>query len=77
MFGHLVVAWIWFRQAVVAAKKLSCNVDECSEIDANFYRGKLQTASYFIKRELPKTSHEAKILEENDSICFDMEETFF
>ncbi len=77
MFGHLVVAWIWFRQAVVAAKKLSFDVDECSEIDANFYHGKLQTARYFIKRELPKTSHEAKILGENDSICFDMQETFF
>ncbi len=77
MFGHLVVAWIWFRQAVVAAKKISGNIDECSELDVNFYQGKLQTASYFIKRELPKTSHEAKILEENDSICFDMQDAFF
>jgi butyryl-CoA dehydrogenase len=57
MLGHVVVAWIWLRQAVVAAKALDAGTAE-----PDFYRGKLHTAQYFFRQELPLAALAAQIL---------------
>jgi len=50
-FGHIVIGWIWLRQAVVAADALAKS--GASGADAAFYEGKLITCRYFSRYELP------------------------
>ena len=54
-FGHIVLAWIWLRQAIVA-QALAAQGD-CGEDDAHFYAGKLRACRFFFECELPKTQH--------------------
>jgi len=49
-FGHVVIAWIWLRQAIVAATALAAGA---TGTDRAFYRGKLLTCRYFSRHELP------------------------
>jgi alkylation response protein AidB-like acyl-CoA dehydrogenase len=65
--GHVVVAWLWLRQAVAAARGL----DRASGGDADFYRGKLAACRYFIRWELPKTRAQFDLLESRDRTCLD------
>ncbi|BBK41750.1 acyl-CoA dehydrogenase [Allostella vacuolata] len=60
--GHVVVAWIWLGQALVALSRL----DGASGEDADFYRGKLAAADWFFAWELPKTAHWATLVEDSD-----------
>ena len=77
MFGQVVMAWIWLRQAVVAARTLSTS-DVCpNEPEYDFYQGKVSAAQYFIRRELPQTVQKAALLEINESTCFDMPAAYF
>ena len=66
-FGHTVVAWLWLRQALAAARGLS----QGAEIDRDFYRGKLAAARYFFNWELPKTGPQLDLLERRDRTCLD------
>ena len=50
-FGHIVIGWIWLRQAVVAADALAKS--GVSSADGAFYEGKLLTCRYFSRYELP------------------------
>ena len=50
--GHLVVGWLWLRQAVAAHGAL-----KAGRGDADFLQGKLQTCRYFLKQELPTAVH--------------------
>ena len=60
--GHVVVAWIWLGQALVALRRL----DSASGEDRDFYRGKLAAADWFFAWELPKTAHWATLVEDSD-----------
>ncbi|MBN7797494.1 acyl-CoA dehydrogenase [Parahaliea mediterranea] len=73
-FGNVVVAWIWLRQGIVAARALA---DDPHEADRDFYRGKLQALRYFFRFELPETEAWAKLLVNLDSTSFDMQESWF
>ena len=77
MFGQLVIAWIWLKQAIVASRKLDS--DECEGIisEVNFYQGKLYAANYFINRELPQTIQTAALLDLNEGTCFHMRDEYF
>jgi len=75
MFGRILVSWIWLRQAVLAAQALE---DEgLHEDEANFYRGKLQTARYYITWELPETRAQASLLKSVNSVPFEMNADWF
>ena len=50
-FSHIVIGWIWLRQALAAAAALARN--DVSEADLTFYEGKLPTCRYFSRYELP------------------------
>ncbi|MFM0340029.1 acyl-CoA dehydrogenase [Paraburkholderia fungorum] len=52
-FGHIVVAWTWLRQAIVASAALP---EAKSEADRDFYRGKLHACQWFFRWELPRVS---------------------
>ena len=77
MFGQVVMAWIWLRQAAVAARKLSTSDLGPNEPEHDFYQGKVSAAQYFICRELPQTVQKAALLEINESTCFDMPAAYF
>ncbi len=46
-FGHIVVAWLWLEQAIIAVPRIPGPEDE-------FYRGKLAACQYFFRWELPR-----------------------
>ncbi|MBU26299.1 MAG: acyl-CoA dehydrogenase [Gammaproteobacteria bacterium] len=77
MFGQVVISWIWLKQAVIAARKLSTYRSENSVNEYNFYQGKIYAAQYFINRELPQTIQKAELLGVNESTCYEMCDEYF
>ncbi len=72
MFGHVVIAWMWLRQAAVAARKLA----ERSG-DENFLNGKLSACRYFFTYELPKARTQRALLESLDDTTLAMKQEWF
>ena len=68
--GHVVVAWIWLQQALLAAAALETG-------DADFYRGKLQACRYFFHWELPKVEQQLELLASIDTTTLDMRDAWF
>jgi alkylation response protein AidB-like acyl-CoA dehydrogenase len=61
--GHVVVAWMWLRQAAAASRALR----EAGSGDADFYRGKLAACRYFFRWELPRIGPQLALLDSLDS----------
>ena len=74
LFGHVVVAWMWLRQANIAADRLNADI---SQADRNFYSGKMQAARYFFHWELPGIGRDLEILENMDDTCLSMKDEWF
>ena len=74
LFGHITVAWMWLRQANVAARALPVAV---SDPDRHFYRGKLQAAQHFFHRELPRVAQDLVLLRNQDDTCLNMQPEWF
>lgn len=72
MFGHVVIAWMWLRQAVVAAAKLAKG-----EGDAVLLNGKLATCRYFFAYELPKARTQRELLARLDDTTLSMQADWF
>ncbi|MDT0497226.1 acyl-CoA dehydrogenase C-terminal domain-containing protein [Algiphilus sp. W345] len=70
-FGHVVMAWSWLRQAVVAQGADHNGTDE------NFHRGKLAAAGWFSQWELPKTAPQFALLRSLDRRYLDMRDDWF
>ena len=68
-FGHIVIAWIWIEQALVATRAGNQYED--------FYRGKLQACQYFIHWELPKVRTMLNLLESLDVTTLEMKDAWF
>ena len=68
-FGHVVMAWIWIEQALVAARAANRHED--------FYRGKLHACQYFIRWELPKVRPMLNLLEALDPTTLQMRDAWF
>lgn len=73
VFGHAVIGWRWLEQALRAERGLA----EGNPADADFYRGKLQAARYFLSWEVPACEHELAILETRDDTCLSMQDAWF
>jgi len=73
MFGHTVLAWIWLKQALAAARGLAAG----NAADADFYRGKLAACRYFFNWELPKTQPQHTLLRALDPTCLEMKDEWF
>ncbi|PYE54136.1 acyl-CoA dehydrogenase [Deinococcus yavapaiensis] len=73
MLGHTVIAWMWLRQATVAAKALG----SASEADQDFYRGKLQACRYFYRFDLPKVKPLGDLLRTLDRTTYEMQPQWF
>jgi len=73
VFGTIVVAWLWLKAARVA-----CNALETATGDSRaYYSGKVQTARYFFKWELPATQAQFDLLETFERTPFDMKDEWF
>jgi hypothetical protein len=65
--GHVIVAWLWLRQAMIAQKALSGGA--ALGDDEGFYRGKLGACRYFFRYELPKIHTEFALVKSLDDTC--------
>ena len=74
LFGHVVVAWLWLKQGIVASAALA---QQPHPGDENFYRGKMQAMRYFFRFELPEIDAWAKLLSDLDSTCYEMQPQWF
>ncbi|MGH8444823.1 MAG: acyl-CoA dehydrogenase, partial [Solimonas sp.] len=68
MLGHIVIAWMWLQQALVAQRALAA----ANATDRAFYEGKLYACRYFFRYELPKTGRLAELLKRLDDTCLSM-----
>lgn len=72
MFGHVVIAWMWLRQALVASRKL-----EAGAADTAFLNGKLAACRYFFAYELPRTKAQRELLDSLDDTTLSMRPDWF
>ena len=72
-FGHIVMAWIWLEQALIA----NAGQTKASADDAAFYRGKVQAARFFFRWELPKVDAMLALLSSVDATTLDMRDEWF
>ncbi|MCF6197199.1 MAG: acyl-CoA dehydrogenase [Emcibacter sp.] len=63
-FGHVVVAWLWLRQAQAALRGLAGNGGE-----QDFYNGKLAACQYFFRYELPTVDSRFALVASLDDTC--------
>ena len=71
-FGRIVAAWIWLKQAIAADRGLAGR-----PADADFYRGKLQAARYYVTWELPATAPQFDLLAEVNPVPLEMRDAWF
>jgi butyryl-CoA dehydrogenase len=74
MFGHVIIAWLWLKQGIVASNVLT---EHPHKDDEHFYQGKLQALQYFYRIELPQVTVWQKVLVNTDSTSFDMQPEWF
>tara|TARA_R110001583_G_scaffold41411_7_gene131799 strand:+ start:14507 stop:16312 length:1806 start_codon:yes stop_codon:yes gene_type:complete len=74
LFGHVIIAWLWLKQGIVATKALATKPHQ---EDENFYQGKQQALQYFYRFELPKISLWSTLLLNTDSTTYDMDVAWF
>ena len=72
-FGHVVLGWIWLRQAVAAVRALP----SAEGSDVAFYRGKLQACRYFYRYEMSRVSERCAFLASADDTCLAAVESWF
>jgi hypothetical protein len=66
--GHVVIAWMWLKQAVAATTGL----EKGHAPDTAFYQGKLAAAQFFFRYELPKIQSNLTVVASLDSTCYDL-----
>jgi len=65
--GHIVIGWIWMKQAIT----VFANPSRRDKLAAKFYDGKLRACDYFYKYEMPKVEERCKLLLELDVTCLE------
>lgn len=74
MFGHVVIGWLWLKQATLASKALDGDLHDDEKA---FYRGKIQTMQYFYRYELPEINLWATTLKALDDTTYEMKAEWF
>lgn len=74
LYGRVLAAWLWLKQALAAAAGLARGVHED---DRNFYQGKLHTARYYFDWELPQIEWQARLLRTANAVPFAMRDAWF
>jgi len=68
--GHVVVAWLWLEQGLVAAARMPGSDDD-------FYQGKLGACDYFYRWELPRVERWLGLLGPVERTPLDMQDAWF
>ena len=68
-FGHVVIAWLWLKQALVSQAALAAVKNAASR---NFYEGKLAACRYFHRYELPSVFGKFNLVQTLDETCLGM-----
>lgn len=66
--GHVVIAWMWLKQAVAAIEGQA----KGNANDAAFYSGKLSACKFFYRYELPKAISKFELVSSLDDTCFNL-----
>jgi len=66
--GHLVIAWMWLKQAVAAVE----GKHKGNSGDNAFYDGKIAAMQFFFRYELPKIRPNLSLVADLDSTCYDL-----
>ena len=66
--GHLVIAWMWLKQAVAALE----GKQKGNTADDAFYDGKVAAMQFFFRYELPKIRPNLSLVADLDSTCYDL-----
>ena len=66
--GHVIIAWMWLKQAVAAVS----GKHKAEPSDADFYAGKLAATRFFFRYELPKIKPNLELVAGLDSTCYDL-----
>ncbi|MEH6402585.1 MAG: acyl-CoA dehydrogenase [Sneathiella sp.] len=74
MLGHVVIAWKWLEQALVARNALQ---QSPSLEDQNFYEGKIATCQYFFRYELCRVEAWATLVQSVDDTTMNMNAAYF
>lgn len=74
MFGHVIIAWLWLKQGLVATQAL---LEKPHAEDQAFYQGKLQTLKFFYRTELPQIYNWSTLLMNLDETSYDMQIDWF
>lgn len=74
--GHVVIAWMWLAQALVATDALG-RADPADAAEIAFLRGKLQACRWFFAWELPRTGPQHALLRALDPSVRDMQDAWF
>lgn len=74
LYGRVLAAWLWLKQALAAAAGLDA---DCHTDDRNFYRGKLHTARYYFDWELTQIDYQATLLQRANPVPFEMRDAWF
>ncbi|MEM9369979.1 MAG: acyl-CoA dehydrogenase [Pseudomonadota bacterium] len=73
MIGHVVVGWLWLKQAEAAAKELP----DATGTREDFLQGKLTAFKYFFRYELPAVRTTAELLASMDTTTVEAEAAIF
>jgi butyryl-CoA dehydrogenase len=63
--GHVVIGWLWLRQAQIACEKLPC----AGPADARFYESKILACRYFFRYVLPAATAMFDLVQSLDATC--------
>jgi len=74
MFSRLVLSWLFLWQAMIAQQRLEAGA---SGADANYYKGKLATARFYLNNELPYLHATAQLLKSGERSALDFQEAWF
>jgi butyryl-CoA dehydrogenase len=73
-FGRVAAAWVWLRMATAACRALAAGA---AEPDADFYRGKLHAARYYVEWELPVVRSQCELLRGVNPVPLEMRDGWF
>ena len=72
-FEHVVIAWLWLRQALIAQKALQSD----ARADADFYKGKIAACHFFYRYHLPQASEKFRHVATLDRSVLDTDASWF
>ena len=72
-FGHVVIAWLWLRQALIAQEALQNG----AQADTDFYEGKIAACQFFYRYHLPQAAEKLRYVASQDRSVLDTQASWF